>query len=68
MADPSLITLRDAPMAEVMKRNEHKLKHKARVLRDLVQNLVRENKQVNISNLILTYLSLVFSPEKGKGY
>ena len=57
LADPSLITLRDAPMAEVMKRNEHKLKHKARVLRDLVQNLVRENKQVNISNLIHAFVT-----------
>ena len=46
LSDPGLITLKDAPMDEVMKRNEPKLKRKASLLRELVLNLVRQNKQV----------------------
>jgi len=46
LSDPGLITLSDAPMNEVKRRNEPKLQHKARVLRELVLNLIRQNKQV----------------------
>jgi len=46
LSDPILITLKDAPMDEVRRRNEPRLNQKARVLRDLVLNLIRQNKQV----------------------
>ena len=48
LSDPNLITLKDAPMDEVKKRNEPKLMSKARIFKDLVLNLVRQNKQVFI--------------------
>ena len=44
--DPSLITLKDAPMNEVRRRNEPKLNKKARILKELVLNLIRQNKMV----------------------
>ena len=44
--DPSLITLKDAPMDEVRRRNEPKLNKKARILKELVLNLIRQNKMV----------------------
>ena len=46
LSDPNLITLKDAPMDEVKKRNEPKLMSKARIFKDLVLNLIRQNKQV----------------------
>ena len=44
--DPTLLTLKDAPMDEVRRRNEPKLSQRARILKGLVLNLIRQNKQV----------------------
>jgi len=46
LSDPGLITLKDAPMDEVRRRNGPKLNQKARILKELVLNLIRQNKQV----------------------
>ncbi len=50
--DPSLITLKDAPMDEVRRRNEPKLNKKARILKELVLNLIRQNKMVRFLGYI----------------
>ena len=52
LGDPGLITLKEAPMDEVKRRNEHKLQQKARIFRDLVLNLIRQNKQVRVTQKI----------------
>ena len=46
LEDPGLICLKDAPLQEVRRRNEPKLRHKARQLRDIVLSLIASNKQV----------------------
>jgi len=46
LSDPGLITLKDAPMDEVRRRNGPKLNQKARILKEMVLNLIRQNKQV----------------------
>jgi len=46
LGDPSLLTLKDGPLDEVRRRNEPKLNQKARILKEMVLNLIRQNKQV----------------------
>ena len=46
LKDNSLITLKEASMEEVRRRNEPKLVSKAALLRDLVMKLISQNKSV----------------------
>ncbi len=46
LEDPGLICLKDAPLVDVKRRNEPKLRHKAKILRDIVLSLIASNKQV----------------------
>merc|ERR1719483_1647350 len=48
LKDNSLITLKEASMEEVRRRNEPKLMNKATLLRDLVSKLIAQNKSVVI--------------------
>merc|ERR1711915_597696 len=48
LKDNSLITLKEASMEEVRRRNEPKLVAKANILRDLVSKLISQNKSVVI--------------------
>jgi len=48
LKDNSLITLKEASMEEVRRRNEPKLVSKAKLLRDLVSKLISQNKSVVI--------------------
>lgn len=48
LKDNSLITLKEASMEEVRRRNEPKLVNKATLLRDLVSKLITQNKSVVI--------------------
>ena len=59
LKDNSLITLKEASMEEVRRRNEPKLVAKATLLRDLVIKLNNQNKTVVVSTLIT--LELVIS-------
>ena len=52
LKDNSLITLKEASMEEVRRRNEPKLVAKATLLRDLVIKLNNQNKTVVVSTLI----------------
>jgi hypothetical protein len=54
LEDPGLICLKDAPREEVKRRNEPKLRHKARILKDIVLSLIASNKQVG--TCLLVYL------------
>ena len=46
LKDNSLITLKEASMEEVRRRNEPKLQAKANILRDLVSKLISQGKSV----------------------
>ena len=52
LKDNSLITLKEASMEEVRRRNEPKLVAKATLLRDLVIKLNNQNKTVVVSTMV----------------